>query len=59
MAIASEADVGGMLVGAVGCNLAWGVIDGILYLMGCLAARGQGLKSLKPVRVALTIALGG
>jgi len=23
-----------MLIGALGCNLAWGIIDAILYLMG-------------------------
>ena len=25
---------------ALGCNIAWGVIDGVLYLMGCLAEKG-------------------
>jgi hypothetical protein len=41
-----------MLVGALGCNLAWGVIDGILYLMGCLAERGKALLTLRAVRQA-------
>ena len=26
-----------MLVGALGCNVAWGIIDGIFYLMSCLS----------------------
>ena len=29
--------------GALGCNLAWGIIDGVLYLMGCLAEKCNGL----------------
>jgi hypothetical protein len=33
-----------MLIGAIGCNLAWGIIDGIFYLMTSLAERGQNLK---------------
>jgi len=41
-----------MLIGAVGCNLAWGIIDGVLYLMGCLAEKGKGLITLRAVRKA-------
>ena len=43
VAEAGRDDVRAMLIGALGCNLAWGIIDGILYLMGCLAEKGQGL----------------
>jgi VIT1/CCC1 family predicted Fe2+/Mn2+ transporter len=39
-------------VGALGCNLAWGIIDAILYLMGCLADKGGGLAALRAVRRA-------
>jgi hypothetical protein len=41
-----------MLFGALGCNLAWGVIDAIMYLMACLAERGQDLATLRAVRGA-------
>jgi hypothetical protein len=41
-----------MLLGALGCNLAWGIIDGILYLMGCLAEKSKGLLALRAVRKA-------
>src|SRR5512135_3616171 len=41
-----------MLLGALGCNLAWGVIDGVLFLMGCLAEKGKGLLTLRAVRKA-------
>lgn len=38
-----------MLAGALGCNLAWGIIDGLLYLMGCLAEKGKALATLRSV----------
>lgn len=50
VAEAGRADVRDMLVGALGCNLAWGVIDGLFYLMGCLAERGRGLLAFRAVR---------
>jgi len=31
-------------------NLAWGIIDGVLYLMGCLAEKGRGLLTFRAVR---------
>lgn len=45
-------DVRAMLIGALGCNLAWGIIDGVLYLMGCLAEKGRNLKTYRAVRQA-------
>jgi hypothetical protein len=47
-------DVVAMLIGALGCNLAWGVIDGLFYLMGCLAEKGRNLATLKAVLAAKT-----
>jgi VIT1/CCC1 family predicted Fe2+/Mn2+ transporter len=47
-------DVRAMLVGALGCNLAWGIIDAILYLMGSLAERSRRLMTLRAVRGAET-----
>ena len=52
VAEAGRDDVRAMLIGALGCNLAWGIIDGILYLMGCLAEKGQGLITFRAVRKA-------
>ena len=45
-------DVRAMLIGALGCNLAWGIIDGIFYLMGCLSEQGRGIRSLRALRKA-------
>jgi VIT1/CCC1 family predicted Fe2+/Mn2+ transporter len=39
-----------MLIGALGCNVAWGIIDGVLYLMGCLAEKGRKLATLRALR---------
>jgi VIT1/CCC1 family predicted Fe2+/Mn2+ transporter len=52
VAEAGRDDVRVMLVGALGCNLAWGIIDGIFYLMGCLAERSSQLSILRTVREA-------
>jgi VIT1/CCC1 family predicted Fe2+/Mn2+ transporter len=41
-----------MLIGALGCNIAWGVIDGLLYLMGCLAEKGRSLSAWHALRKA-------
>ena len=52
VANAGRDDIRAMLIGALGCNLAWGIIDGILYLMGCLAERASNLMTLQAVRSA-------
>ncbi len=30
-----------MLIGILGCNLAWGIIDAVLYVLGCAFERGR------------------
>jgi hypothetical protein len=52
VAEAGRSEVRTMLIGALGCNLAWGIIDGVLYLMGCLAEKGRDLLTLRDVRKA-------
>src|SRR3979490_457462 len=52
VAEAGRDDVRTMLIGALGCNLAWGIIDGVLYLMGCMAEKGRGLLTFRAVREA-------
>jgi hypothetical protein len=41
VAEAGRQDVRAMVVGAIGCNLAWGIVDGVMYLMSNLAARAK------------------
>ena len=52
VAEADRAEVRTMLIGALGCNLAWGIIDAVLYLMGSLSEKGTGLLTLRAVRGA-------
>src|SRR5262245_61948228 len=52
VATAGHAEVREMLAGALGCNIAWGVIDSILYLLGVLAEKGQGLAALRGLQRA-------
>src|ERR1043165_5095493 len=52
IAEAGREDIRTMLVGALGCNLAWGVIDGVLYLMGCIADHGRRLLTFHAIRSA-------
>ena len=52
VAEADRAEVRTMLVGALGCNLAWGIIDAVFYLMGIMLAKGGGLLTFRAVRQA-------
>ncbi len=53
VAQADRAEVRTMLIGALGCNLAWGIIDGAFYLMSCLAEKGRNLMTFRAVRSAV------
>jgi len=41
VAEAGREDVRAMLIGAIGCNLAWGIIDAAFYLISCLTEEGR------------------
>ena len=58
VAEAGRDDVRAMLVGALGCNLAWGLIDAVLYLMACLAESGRNLATFRAVRRAAAASHG-
>lgn len=49
---AGRPEIRTMIVGALGCNLAWGIIDAGLYVLGCIDERGRGLLTLRAVRRA-------
>jgi hypothetical protein len=52
VAEAGRDDVRAMLIGAVGCNLAWGIIDAVMYLMGCMAESGRNVRAFRAARGA-------
>ena len=41
-----------MLIGALGCNLAWGIVDGGLYLLARINDRGSKISTLRAIRQA-------
>ena len=49
---AGRPEIKTMIIGALGCNLAWGIIDAGIYLMSCLDERARSLLTLQAVRRA-------
>jgi hypothetical protein len=47
---AGRAEVKTMMLAALGCNLAWGIIDAGLYVMGCLEERGRSLLTMRSIQ---------
>ena len=43
-------EVRDMLVAPIGCNLAWGFVDAVMYVLRNLVARARQLKLLAAVR---------
>jgi hypothetical protein len=41
-----------MLVAAIGCNIAWGIIDGGMYIMGALLERGRHARLITAIKGA-------
>jgi hypothetical protein len=52
---AARSDVHAMLVGALGCNLAWGIIDAIMFLMGIKGERGLAARTVRTIQEAKDI----
>src|SRR5579872_755864 len=47
---ADRVEVKQMLIGAIGCNIAWGIIDAIMYLMIEISQRGRNRAIVNYVR---------
>ncbi len=47
-----EKDVRKMLVAALTCNLAWGLVDGVMYVLTSIAERARRLNVLRGIRAA-------
>jgi VIT1/CCC1 family predicted Fe2+/Mn2+ transporter len=47
---ADRTEIQTMLIAALGCNVAWGIIDAGMYLMARLAERGRNALLLREVR---------
>jgi VIT1/CCC1 family predicted Fe2+/Mn2+ transporter len=49
---AGRSEVRTMLIGALGCNFAWGIIDAFMYLMGRLSDEAALVRAARAVRDA-------
>ena len=52
VATADRRQVHDMLHAAIGCNLAWGVIDAVFYLLSRFGEQGRGILALHALRQA-------
>lgn len=41
-----------MLFGILGCNLAWGIVDGVMYVLTCVFERGRTARTIRAVQTA-------
>jgi hypothetical protein len=41
-----------LLAAAIGCNIAWGIIDAVIYLMNCVTVRAGKIRLLRAVQSA-------
>ena len=49
---AGRQEVHTMFAAALGCNLGWGIVDAIMYLVRTLTLRGHSLNLVQCVRAA-------
>ena len=49
---AGRDDVRTLLVGVIGCNIAWGLVDAVMYLIASMTGRGHGFVTVRAVRAA-------
>ena len=49
-ASANGAEVRSMLIAALGCNIAWGLVDGVMYMSMGLVERAHSLRLMRDLR---------
>ena len=52
VATGANVNIQTMLIGALGCNLAWGIVDGGLYLLARINDQGRHILTLRAIRQA-------
>jgi len=51
ISVANErSDVRELLWAALGCNVAWGIVDAVMYLMNVMLERGHAVKIIKRIQ---------
>jgi VIT1/CCC1 family predicted Fe2+/Mn2+ transporter len=52
VAESGQAEIRSLLAAALGCNLAWGLVDAVMYLVRTVTDRGREITLLRSVRTA-------
>jgi hypothetical protein len=47
-----KAAVRELLLAAIGCNVAWGVIDAVMYVLNCMTERGHRARLIRSIQAA-------
>ncbi len=55
IATADNITIRTMLIGAIGCNVAWGIIDASIYLLARVNDRGRKMLMLRAIRQAVNV----
>jgi hypothetical protein len=58
VAESGRAEIRELFVAALGCNLAWGLVDAVMYLVRTVTDRGRALTLVHGVRAAATAQAG-
>ena len=56
VAESGRAEIRSLLAAALGCNLAWGLVDAVMYLVRTVTDRGREITLLRSVRAADALA---
>jgi VIT1/CCC1 family predicted Fe2+/Mn2+ transporter len=54
VATAGRDDIRMLIIGIIGCNIAWGIVDAVMFIMSEVSVRGRGLQTIRAVRDAET-----
>lgn len=52
IATAGRDDIRTMLWSALGCNVAWGIVDALMFLMAIMLERGNNLQVLRSLKIS-------
>jgi hypothetical protein len=55
---AGQGEIRSMFAAALGCNLAWGLVDAVMYLVRTVTDRGRSLTLVRSVRTAPDVEAG-
>jgi VIT family len=53
VATAGREEIGVVLWAALGCNVAWGIVDAFMYLMALMLERGNGANAMRKAQKAV------